>query len=207
MAISHRRPSRRAGAGFTIVESLVASVLVVMTMVSSATLVMIVNRRTISTRQLVEMQRRIDDNISQIRVLARRYTCCSGVCTTAIPTTVSTATPPANQNAPCLTRDWRSSSYYYPAMDLTSTTTPFPNTTTASEPRAVDQLCRNNDNFMTPFQTSVNAVPIDRLTAAGVTRTTEIRDNKILRVIFTDTINDRVARQVYIRPTMASYCT
>jgi type II secretory pathway pseudopilin PulG len=207
MIQTFRQPSRRASSGFTIVETLVASVLVVLTMVSSATLVTIANRRAISTRQLVEMQRSIDDNISEIKVLARRYTCCSGVCTTASPATISTTTPPAAPNAPCLTRDWRSSSYYYPAMDLPTTTLPFANTTTSSEPSAVDQLCRNNNNFMTPFQNAVNLVSSAQLTASSVTRATEIQSDKVLRVTFTDTINNRVARQVYIRPTMASFCT
>ena len=206
-----RQPSRRASSGFTIVETLVASVLVVLTMVSSATLVTIANRRAISTRQLVEMQRSIDDNIREIKVLARQYTCCSGVCTTTIPTTINTAIPPAAPNAPCLTSDWRSSSYYYPAMDLASTTLNFPNTTTPSEPNAVDQLCGNNNNFMTPFRNAVNLVSTAQLTASNVTRATEIQANKVLRVTFTDNINNvngvpRVARQVYIRPAMASYC-
>jgi type II secretory pathway pseudopilin PulG len=207
-----RQPCRRASSGFTIVETLVASLIVVLTIVSSATLVTIANRRAISTRQLVEMQRSIDDNISEIKVLARRYTCCSGVCTTASPATISTTTPPAAPNAPCLTRDWRSSSYYYPAMDLPTTTLPFANTTTSSEPSAVDQLCDNPTNispdpFMTPFQDAVNLVSTAQLTASNVTRATEIQSDKVLRVTFTDTINNRVARQVYIRPTMASFCT
>jgi type II secretory pathway pseudopilin PulG len=202
-----RQPSRGTSAGFTIVETLVASVIVVLTMVSSATLVTIANRRAISTRQLVEMQRSIDDNIREIKVLARRYTCCSGVCTTASPTTISTTTPPAAPNAPCLTKDWRSSGYYFPAMDLASTVSNFPNTTTPSEPNAVDQLCRNNNNFMTPFRDAVNLVSSAQLTASSVTRATEIQADKVLRVTFTDTINNRVARQVYIRPTMASFCT
>jgi len=207
MIHTHRQSFRRANAGFTIVETLVASVIVILTIVGSATLVTIANRRTISTRQLVEMQRVIDDNIREIKVLARRYTCCSGVCSTDIPATISTTTPPAAPNAPCLTRDWRSSSYYYPAMDLATTTLPFPNTTTPSEPLAVDQICGNNNNFMTPFRNAVNLVSTAQLAASSVTRATEIQANKVLRVTFTDTINNRVARQVYIRPAMASFCT
>ena len=183
-----------------------ASLIVVLVMASSAVLLAVANRRTVSTRQLVEMQRVVDDNVRQIKVLGRRYTCCSGVCTTDLPTTVSTTTPPAAPNAPCLTRDWRNSGYYFPAMDLASTATAFPNTTTSSEPLAVEQTCLNNTNFMTPFQTAVNTVATDVLTNAGVTRATTIQDNKVLRVTFTDTINNRVIRQVYVRPTMASYC-
>jgi hypothetical protein len=92
-------------------------------------------------------------------------------------------------------------------MDIASTVSNFPNTTTPSEPNAVDQLCRNNNNFMTPFQNAVNLVSSAQLTASSVTRATEIQADKVLRVTFTDTINNRVARQVYIRPTMASFCT
>ncbi|MFM7633998.1 MAG: type II secretion system protein [Cyanobacteriota bacterium] len=200
---------RAAAPGFSLLEPLVVSILVVAAVASSVTLLQIANRRQVATRQLVETQRLVDDNIRQIRVLARRYTCCTGECTTAAPPAnrLNTATGTNPPNAPCLTADWRDDRFYYPAMDLTTTTANFPNTTTPSEPNAVDQLCANNTNFMTPFQTAVNAVPIPNGDTGQpiFTRATEIQPFKTLRVTFTDT-NNRVAREIFVRPTMANFC-
>lgn len=195
---------RAAALGFSLLEPLVVSILVVAAVASSLTLLQIANRRQIATRQLVETQRLVDDNIRQIRVLARRYTCCSGTCSVNPPTSFGTVSGVVQ---PCFTNDWRDDRYYFPQADLASTTTTFPNTTTANEPIAADQLCANNTNFMTPFQTAVNAVPIPNGDTGQpiFTRATEIQPFKTLRVTFTDT-NNRVAREIFVRPTMANFC-
>ena len=196
-------------AGFSIAEPLVVSVIVVLVMAASAVQLAIANRRFIATQQRVVMQREIDTNIQQIKVLARRYTCCSGVCTTDIPTTLSTSTPPAAPNRSCITNDWRRSTYYYPAIDDPSTTANFAGTSpaTPSELNAVDQICesaRNND-FLAPLQTSMNS---NAPAPGGVnwTRTITPQSEKVLRVTYRDTINDVDVRTVYLRPAMAGYC-
>lgn len=198
-----------ATAGFSIAEPLIVSVIVVLVMAASAAQLVIANRRFTSTQQRVTMQREIDTNIQQIKVLARRYTCCSGVCTTTVPTTLSTTTAPAAPNRSCITNDWRRSTYYYPAIDDPSTTTFFPNTSpqTTSELNAVDQICesaRNND-FLAPLQTSMAT---NAPAPAGVnwTRTITPQSEKVLRVTYRDTINNVDVRTVYLRPAMAGYC-
>lgn len=190
--------------GFTIIEPLVASVLIVLVMTATVSLLGVINRRTIFTRQQISMQESIDANLRQIRTLARQYTCCSGQCTTTPPTSFGVV---GGVVQPCATNDWRDDRYYFPQVDLASTTSSFPNTTTPSEPLAVEQLCQNtttaNTHFMTPLKTAVDALeqPIHAL------RTSEIQSNKTLRLTYTDSINSREARVTFIRPMMANFCT
>jgi hypothetical protein len=198
-------------AGFSIAEPLVVSVIVVLVMAASAVQLAIANRRFTATQQRVVMQREIDTNIQQIKVLARRYTCCSGVCTTDIPTTLSTSTPPARPNRSCITNDWRRSTYYYPAIDDPSSP-PLGNIAgtnpgTPSELNAVDQICESarNDDFLRPLEDSMNT---NAPAPAGVNWTRAIirQDQKVLRVTYRDTINNVDVRRVYLRPAMAGYC-
>lgn len=202
-------PVNNGAAGFSVLEPLVVSVIVVLVMAASATQLVIANRRFTATQQRVTMQREIDDNIRQIKVLARRYTCCSGTCTTTIPTTLSTSTPPAAPNRSCITNDWRRSTYYYPAIDDPSTTGNILGTNpgTPSELNAVDQICQTerNDDFLAPLQTSMNT---NAPAPGGVnwTRTITPQSEKVLRVTYRDTINNVDVRTVYLRPAMAGYC-
>ena len=202
-------PLNNGAAGFSVLEPLVVSVIVVLVMAASAAQLVIANRRFTATQQRVAMQREIDTNIQQIKVLARRYTCCSGVCTTTVPTTLSTTTAPAAPNRSGITNDWRRSTYYYPAIDDPSTTANFAGTSpaTPSELNAVDQICesaRNND-FLAPLQTSMAT---NAPAPAGVnwTRTITPQAEKVLRVTYRDNINNVDVRTVYLRPAMAGYC-
>ena len=186
--------------GIGIVEPLVLTVMLVLVVGSTALVFNSINRRTISTQQQVEMQASIDDNLRQIKTLARRYTCCSGVCTTTIPTSFGVV---SGTTQPCATDNPLDDRYFFPQVDLASTTANFPNTTTSSEQVAVQQLCSNNTAFLTPFQTAVDALdqPIN------ATRTTTIQPDRILRVTFTDNnSNNRVTRVENIIPHMAYFC-
>jgi hypothetical protein len=162
-----------------------------------------INRRTLSTQQQVEMQASIDDNLRQIKTLARDYTCCSGVCSTARPTSFGVV---GGVTQPCATNNPLDDRYYFPQVDLVSTAANFANTTTPSEPLAVEQLCANNTAFMTPFQTAIDA--LDQ--PVNATRTTAIQPDQpehILRVTFRDNNNaNRVTRVENIIPQMAYFC-
>ena len=194
------RRSVSAEQGIGIVEPLVLTVMLAIVIGSTALVFNSINRRTISTQQQVVMQASIDDNLRQIKTLARRYTCCSGVCTTTIPTTFDVV---SGTTQPCATNNPLDDRYYFPQVDLTSTTANFPNTTTSSEPIAVEQLCANNMAFLTPFQTAVNALP----QPVNATRATTIQPERILRVTFTDNnSNNRVVRVENIIPHMAYFC-
>jgi len=193
-------PSSDQGIG--ILESLVLTVMLMIVVSSTATIFNSINRRTLSTQQQVVMQASIDDNLSQIKTLARRFTCCSGVCTTVPPTSFGVV---SGVTQPCATNNPLDDRYYFPQVDLTSTTANFPNTTTSSEPIAVEQLCAasNNTAFMTPFRNAVDGLgqPVN------ATRTTAIQAERILRVTFTDNnSNNRVTRVENIIPHMAYHC-
>lgn len=194
------RRSWHADQGIGIVEPLVLTVMLVLVVGSTALVLNSINRRTISTQQQVVMQASIDDNLRQIKTLARQFTCCSGVCTTTIPTSFGVV---SGATQPCATDNPLDDRYYFPQVDLASTTANFPNTTTSSEQIAVEQLCANNTAFMTPFQAAVNALP----QPVNATRTTAIQPERILRVTFTDNnSNNRVTRVENIIPQMAYYC-
>ena len=194
------RPNAERGIG--IVEPLVLTVILAIVVGATAAVFNSINRQSISSRKQVEMLGSIDDNIRQIQVLARRFTCCSGICTVTPPTSFGVV---GGVTQPCATNNPLDDRYYFPQVDLATTTANFPNTTTPSEPLAVEQLCRpeNNTVFMTPFRTAVEALP----QPVNATRTTTIQPLKTLRVEFTDNNNsNRSVRVAFITPTMASYC-
>jgi type II secretory pathway pseudopilin PulG len=188
--------------GFGIVEPIVLTAILMLVLVSTVSVFNTVNRRTLSTQQQVVMQASIDDNLRQIKTLARQFTCCSGVCTTTPPTTFGVV---SGVTQACATNNPMDDRYYFPQVDLTTTTANFPNTTTPSEPLAVEQLCSvaNNNNFMTPFRNAVNALP----QPPNATRATAIQAERVLRVTFTDNNNaNRVVRVENIIPHMSYYC-
>jgi type II secretory pathway pseudopilin PulG len=194
------RPKAERGIG--IAEPLVLSVILAIVVGATAVVFNSINRQTITTRKQVEMQSSIDDNLRQIQVLARRFTCCAGTCTVTPPTTFGVV---GAITQPCATNNPLDDRYYFPQVDLATTTANFPNTTTPSEPLAVEQLCRpeNNTVFMTPFRTAVEALP----QPVNATRATTIQPLKTLRVEFTDNNNsNRSVRVVFITPAMANYC-
>jgi len=185
--------------GIGLVEPIVLTALLLIVMGATATVFNSINRRTLSTRQQVVMQASIDDNVRQIKTLARQFTCCSGTCTTAIPTTFGIV---SGVTQSCATNNPMDDRYYYPQVDLASTTT-------TNEQLAVDTLCQtdatNNTAFMTPLKTGVDAIA----QPTNATRATLI-DNAnphVLRVTFTDNNNsNRVVRVENIIPRMAYFC-
>jgi len=186
------------GEGFSIIESVITAILLAIVVSGSAILLSSVNRSSGRSDTLVALDSAIDSNLAEIKDLSVRFTCCSGVCTVTPPTNFGTST------SACATNDPRDDRYYFPQRDDTATTGNFAGTTTAREPDAVGQLCANNVAFMTPLQTAVDAVAVP----AGTTRTTTIRDNRILEVSYTDRTEtpNRVVRVANILPPMANWC-
>jgi hypothetical protein len=159
----------------------------------------VINKGLRLTQQQVVMQASIDDNIRQIKTLARQYTCCSGSCTTMIPTTFGVV---GGETKPCATNNPLDNRYYYPQVDLASTAN-------LNEQAAVDTLCQtdstNNTNFMTPFKRSIDLLS----QPTNATRETAIDSSipHVLKVTFTDNINsNRVVRVENIIPRMAFFC-
>lgn len=193
-------------AAFTLVEPLVLTLMLMIAMAATAVIFNGINRQTASTQQQVLMQNSIDGDVRQIKTLARNFTCCSGVCSTAPPTSFGVV---AGVVRPCATSDPRDDRYYFPQVEIIpvapATKANFPYTTTFREFVAVEQLCAstNNTNFMTPLKTAVDALA----QPTGASRASVIQPDKILRVTYTDTANSpRVARVETISPMMAKFC-
>lgn len=192
----------KPGSAFTLVEPLVLAVMVLVAMSATAVIFSGINRQTVSTQQQVLMQSSIDADVSEIKRLARSFTCCSGVCSTTPPTIVSGVV------GACATADPRDDRYYFPQVEILpvapATKANFPYTTTFREFTAVEQLCAsgNNANFMTPLKNAVDALP----QPTNASRVSVIQPDKILRITYTDTINSREARVEMISPMMAKFC-
>ncbi len=195
--LRHHPDSNR---GIGLVEPLVLTLLLMIVIGATANIFNSINRRTLSTQQQVVMQATIDDNVRQIKTVARQFTCCSGSCTTAIPTTFGIV---AGVTQPCATNNPMDDRYYYPQVDLAGG---------VNEQAAVDTLCQtdatNNTLFMTPLKNFIDNINnIAQPTYA--TRTTAIVADTphVLRVTFTDNNNSgRVVRVENIIPRMAYFC-
>ena len=195
---SKRSPDQRRGqAGFSLTEPMVLLLMLTVAMIAAASIFSSAMRSFTKSRNVSTMEMAIDQNVSEIKKISREFTCCSGTCTTTLPTTYG-------PGQACATNDSRDDRYYYPQLDLISTTTNFPNTTTSVEPAAVDQICSvaNNTNFMSPFKTAVDSTPA----ASTTTRTTTIKTDSIhtLEVTYSDA--GRVIRSLVVVPVMANYC-
>ena len=208
MKAAQPNPRRRRGTpslpmnGFSLTEPLVLVLMLTVAMLAAAVIFSSAMRSFTTSLKVTRMETAIDQNMAQINQLSREFTCCSGTCTTTRPT--STTSGPT---LPCATSDPRDDRYYFPQLDL-STTTNFANTTTSVEPAAVDQICSepNNTNFMTPFKTAVDATA----QPSPAIRSTLIKSAPLhtLEVTFSESANNttRVIRTVIVVPEMANYC-
>jgi hypothetical protein len=197
LRLHHLRAKPKAHQGIGIAEPLVLSVMLAIVVGATALMFNSINRQTIANRKQVVMLAAIDGNLQQIKELARLFTCCSGVCRIGPPATDDVGFDANSNPRPCATNNPLDDRYYFPQVDRAST--PF------SEPLAVDQICRpeNNMAFMTPFRTAIDA--LDQ--PLNATRTTTIQPLKTLRVEFTDrNNNNRSVRVAFITPAMANYC-
>lgn len=193
--------SRLTVAGFSLTEPLVLVLMLTVAMLAAAVIFSSAMRSFTTSLNVTRMETAIDQNMAQINQLSREFTCCSGTCTTTVPTTFG-----ATQA--CATDNPRDDRYYFPQLDLSTTNTNFANTTTSVEPAAVDQICSaaNNTNFMTPFKTAVDATA----QPSPAIRSTTIKTDSLhtLQVTFSESANNttRVIRTVIVVPVMANYC-
>ena len=196
-----RHPSAITVAGFSLSEPLVLILILTVSMLAAAVIFLSAIRSFTTSLNVTRMETASDQNMRDINRLSREFTCCSGTCTTSIPTSFGTGQA-------CATNDTRDDRYYFPQQDLTTTTTNFANTTTSVEPAAVDQICSvaNNTNFMTPFKTAVD----NTSQPSPAIRTSTIKTDSIhtLEVTFSESANNttRVIRSVIVVPVMANYC-
>jgi hypothetical protein len=185
--------------------------------VSAGTSVLIesINRNSVNARQQIKVSEDIESDIAVVRGVADRLTCCSGTCLVAtINAADGLATFPSvdtgTATSSCATTNPRSSAFFFPTRDDTTTTAPIAPSSSAREPDAVTELCANNtvtSPVMTPLLTAVNALP-NPLAARNINRVVTIQPNKVLRVIYRETVPaNRDLRLISIVPPMANFCT
>ncbi len=102
-------PPPLASHGFSLVEVIIATVLLAIVVGGTATILMSANRSSQRSGLLAETSAAIDTNIAMILKRAEEFTCCSGVCT-ADAATIAAA------GAKC-TGSYGDANYYFPDPD------------------------------------------------------------------------------------------
>jgi type II secretory pathway pseudopilin PulG len=199
--------------GFSLVESLVMTVLVLLAAGSSALILNSASRMAISHRLQVALNENIESYLAEVSAKGDSYTCCAGACTTTPPTSTQAS---GDNTSSCATNDPRDDRYFFPFQDDPDTTTALyglntctvgreTNQACAREPDAVTEVCKdvNVNLLLGPLQTAIsNLTP-----PTNTTVTTAIQPSKTIRVTITDTKNNRVARVFDLYPPMARFCT
>lgn len=176
--------------GFTLVEIIIAAVLLAIVGSSTAIALLSANRSVVRNELLARTSSSIDSNVSQILRLAEQYTCCSGVCT-------SDAAAIAAAGAKC-TGTFGDANYYFPSVavsdqaDLTNFLTRC-KPTNATNGLVAQLITEINSNVPAP---------------SGVSRTIEADPDAPLEVhrIRATFSGNGFTRVVKVVPTVAVWC-
>ncbi len=180
--------------GFTIVEIIVAAVLLSFVAGGTALTLMSANRSGVQSELLTRTSAAIDTNVAAILERSERFTCCSGVCT-ANPATIAAA------GTKC-TGTFGDANYYFPSIapadvaDLTNFLSRCKPTSTTN-------------GLVGPLIAEINSdASLNLTTPPGITRTIQVDDpadleNHRLRITFTGNGLNRVVKIV---PNVAVWC-
>jgi hypothetical protein len=199
-------------AGFSLVEALVFTGLLLVAVAGAASLLLRSNQSLLIAREVGDLDALIDTNLDLVQQVSDRYTCCLGSCvaptisgTTVTNASVADTALSAGQvgsSRACATTDPGNVRYFFPQRNEAGTA--------LNEPEAVDALCADselaNTAFMTPLQQRVDRLPVP----PGLQRSTDIRPARILRVAYTSgagATTARVIRVASILPPMARFCS
>jgi type II secretory pathway pseudopilin PulG len=178
--------------GFSLLEPLLASVMLAIVTSGTAMMLMSANRMSSKADTIDNIEWNVNSDLTAIQRLSRRFTCCSGSCVIPDPSTFTYGPTKA-----CAVNNPDDDRYFFPQLDD-------PATVSINEPSAVDAVCRdsNNSTFMAPLQTAIDTKP----NPSGLTRTTTIRADHTLEVAYTETATNQVRRVALIVPPMAFWC-
>jgi len=204
----------RGHGGFSIAESLLMTIVVLLAVGSSALVLNSASRMAISHRLQVAQNENIESYLSQASALGDSYTCCAGACSTNPPAYQATQDG-GDTTSSCATNDPRDDRYFFPFQDDPDTTTALfdlntckvgslENQPCAREPDAVTEVCKNANvnRLLGPLQTAIDTLD----TPKDTTVTTAIQPSKTIRITIKDN-NNRVARVFDLYPPMARFCT
>jgi type II secretory pathway pseudopilin PulG len=181
--------------GFTMVELLISSVLLVLALVGTAVLFMESNRSSAATSSRYNQQALVDSDLARVRRLNDRYTCFSGTCT-------SLGTVELGKND------------FFPtpaSMDLNGN---------SAAGNGFEALC-NSTSLITQLVSEIGTTPA-ALTAAGITYaidtnnqgqqtvsefgTNVVRNLHRYTITYTDRSSGELLRRVTLVPTTVSWC-
>lgn len=175
--------------GFTLVELLVGSILLLIAGSGAALIVSSSANPLQTSRRIDRLEALIDDDIAAVREISSRFSCCSGAC--GLSTTG------------CLAAAAGDDRFYFPLA------------TDASPPaflEGTNGLC-NNGGVGNAFVTTItaSAAPSAAFTAAGLSRAVARADasdgrNHLVRLTYTAPANTGAGRVVYVLPPAASWC-
>jgi len=177
-----------ADTGFTLVEILVATVILIVATTGITSAINFSNRSTILTEASSRDSAAIDTNVSEILGLAERFTCCSGTCT-------SDATAISAAGAKC-TGTFGDANYYFPSILPANQ---------ADLSNFLSRCQATTSNLVTPLITEITAAIA---APPGITRTI-IADSDLpatthtIRITYT---GNNISRVVKIVPTVAVWC-
>lgn len=187
------RPQRLTSQGFTIVELLVGSVLVLIAAAGAALIVANTSRTLQAGRDVDRQQALVDDDVAAVREIAARFTCCSGACGVATAGCFPGATPGDDR-------------FYYPFLA----------TANAAAPAFLEGAagsCNVNGGVGNAFIAAIaaNAPTSGEFNTQGLVRAVAPVDandprNHRVRLTYTGPANRGVARIVEILPPAASWC-
>ncbi len=196
------RPSQSNCDGFTMVEALVASVLISIVLLGTSLTLSVSNRANRAARMEQEMQRMIDEDIAAINDLNERYTCCPNTCT--VDAAVIDAAKLTGVCAP--TAVVGGQNYYTPVQNV------IPNNGTYDTPmQGFRDACANGtltNNLIAEFP-PVPTMPVGgNLIRSNLAAALVDTDSHRLQWTYTGSINGQVVlrRVVNMIPIVASWC-
>ncbi len=190
----HRQRGRVAR-GFSLVELMVSSVLLVLALTGTSVLFVESNRSSAAAALRYRQQALVDTDLARVRRLNDRYTCSSGVCT-------SLGTLELGKND------------FFPSPVSTAATG------NSSAGASFEALC-NSTGLITQLVTDIGATP-STLTAAGITYsvdttnqgqqtisefgTNAVRNLHRYTITYTNAASGELLRRVTLVPTTVAWC-
>lgn len=189
MQIDIHKSMKPHSSGFTLVEVLVASVL--MAVIGSAlTFTLLSGSRSLfNAAEVNQLEEFVDKDLASIRETAFSMTCCSGNCTTDQST--------INASTSCTSKISGTQNYYFPSQDGTSDSD-------TSQTTSFKTAC-NGNGLITALVTQIRLASPDASVPARITRTfdTSAANRHRLTVVYSSNL---LSKAYTLTPTVSAWC-
>jgi prepilin-type N-terminal cleavage/methylation domain-containing protein len=197
---SSRRPGQSGDGGFTLIEVIVAAVVMLVAMVGAISAFNLVTQSLRGTGLRADQSRRIDAQIAEISRLIEDYTACTTPAGAVPPSPFDPATACLGDTSSIV----KGNSFYY-----------FPDPSDASNVNAFFAACGSataSSHITANFIAAIDAiVPLPGVLDQGVARDSAARvnssdaSNSLVRITWRDSAN-RVIRQIQVVPLLSAWC-